>query len=66
MASSSADKSIRYVAEENIEPAGIPEAGAAVHEPPAGLMRMAGRWFKRWDPSIGRFVSNLREEYPDD
>ncbi|KAK4549025.1 hypothetical protein LTR36_007481 [Oleoguttula mirabilis] len=52
------DKSIRYVAEENI---------TAVREKPGeGLMGLAGRYFKRWDEGEGRFVSNMRDEYPDD
>ncbi|KAF1988175.1 F-box domain protein [Aulographum hederae CBS 113979] len=56
------DKSVRYVAEENILP---------VMERPTGeLMEIAGKYFRRWDDKEGagggRFVSNLREEYPDD
>lgn len=52
------DTSIRYVAEENVE----------VIEPdnPISLMSLAGRFFKRWDGSRHRFVSNIRDEYPDD
>ncbi|KFY33427.1 hypothetical protein V494_07641 [Pseudogymnoascus sp. VKM F-4513 (FW-928)] len=52
------DTSIRYVAEENVE----------VIEPdnPFSLMSLAGRFFKRWDSSRHRFVSNIRDEYPDD
>ncbi|KFZ22666.1 hypothetical protein V502_02868 [Pseudogymnoascus sp. VKM F-4520 (FW-2644)] len=52
------DTSIRYVAEENVE----------VIEPdnPSSLMSLAGRFFKRWDGSRHRFVSNIRDEYPDD
>lgn len=53
-----ADKSIRYVAEENITP--------LMGNPPASLMRLAGRYFKRWDEEGARFISNLRDEYPDD
>jgi F-box protein 21 len=30
------------------------------------MLKMAGRWFKRWDKDANRFVSNLKEEYPDD
>lgn len=29
-------------------------------------MGIAGRYFKRWDEGQGKFVSNLRDEYPDD
>ncbi|TVY59301.1 F-box only protein 21 [Lachnellula cervina] len=51
------DTSIRYVAEENIE----------VIEPevPIPLMSLAGRFFKRWDQENHVFVSNIRDEYPD-
>lgn len=31
-----------------------------------GLLRLAGRYFKRWDENEERFVSNLRDQYPDD
>ncbi|KAG4433175.1 hypothetical protein IFR05_011335 [Cadophora sp. M221] len=52
------DTSIRYVAEENIE----------IIEPeiPTSLMSLAGRYFKRWDKEKRVFVSNVRDEYPDD
>lgn len=52
------DTSIRYVAEENIE----------IIEPemPTSLMCLAGRYFKRWDRDHHRFVSNIRDEYPED
>ncbi|CAN8104832.1 unnamed protein product [Discula destructiva] len=53
-----ADKSSRYVAEENIAP--------LQDRPPESLMRLAGRYFKRWDQESGRFISNMRDEYPDD
>ncbi|KAF2155332.1 YccV-like-domain-containing protein [Myriangium duriaei CBS 260.36] len=52
------DRSQRYVAEENIEP--------IYAEPPPQLMRAAGKYFKRWDADSRVFVSNLRDEYPDD
>ena len=52
---------MRYVAEENIDP--ITTSGVT---PKAGLMTLAGRYFKRWDARERRFVSNMREEYPDD
>jgi F-box protein 21 len=56
--SSVEDTSIRYVAEENIE----------VIEPdaPFSLMSLAGRFFKRWDREERVFVSNIRDEYPED
>ncbi|KAF2220060.1 Hemimethylated DNA-binding protein YccV like-domain-containing protein [Elsinoe ampelina] len=52
------DRSSRYVAEENIEP--------IYTEPGEKLLGMAGRYFKRWDADGRRFVSNVRDEYPDD
>ncbi|RMY50839.1 hypothetical protein D0863_14772 [Hortaea werneckii] len=52
------DKSLRYVAEENI----LPDHS----RPGPALMGIAGRYFKRWDETQGKFVSNLRDEYPDD
>lgn len=56
--SSGVDKSSRYVAEENIIP---------LEETPAeGLMKLAGRHFKRWDDQSKVFVSNIKDEYPDD
>ena len=52
------DTSIRYVAEENVD----------IIEPeiPASLMGLAGRYFKRWNKETHRFVSNVKDEYPDD
>ncbi|KAI4180490.1 MAG: hypothetical protein L6R41_007212, partial [Letrouitia leprolyta] len=52
------DKSVRYVAEENIVDVSI-DAGA-------NLMLLAGRHFKRYDQGSKIFVSNLKDEYPDD
>ncbi|KAF2433823.1 YccV-like-domain-containing protein [Tothia fuscella] len=52
------DKTSRYVAEENI---GITDA-----EPSDALMSLAGRFFKRYDGVERRFVSNIKEDYPDD
>ncbi|KAL8705547.1 MAG: hypothetical protein Q9201_001364 [Fulgogasparrea decipioides] len=52
------DKSVRYVAEENID-SNPAEVGV-------NLMSLAGRHFKRWDNSSRMFVSNIRDEYPDD
>jgi F-box protein 21 len=56
--SSVEDTSIRYVAEENIE---IIEP-----EQPISLMSLAGRFFKRWDKDNRVFISNIRDEYPED
>jgi F-box protein 21 len=53
------DGSSRYVAEENIE--------VVTHRVPGPwMMRMAGRYFKRWDKERGEFVSNRIREFPDD
>lgn len=52
------DKSVRYVAEENIE--------VVRCEMPYRLMALAGRHFKRWDKHSRTFVSNIKDEYPDD
>ena len=52
------DKSVRYVAEENIERLYI--------MPCETLMQLAGRYFKRWDREMKVFVSNIKDEYPDD
>ena len=52
------DKSVRYVAEENIE---IVSSGFD-----GSLMAFAGQHFKRWDETTKTFVSNIKDEYPDD
>ncbi|TAQ84599.1 hypothetical protein B7494_g7082 [Chlorociboria aeruginascens] len=52
------DTSMRYVAEENLE--------IIKPEVPISLMSLAGRYFKRWDWERHMFVSNIRDEYPDD
>ncbi|KAL9615513.1 MAG: hypothetical protein Q9167_000026 [Letrouitia subvulpina] len=52
------DKSVRYVAEENIE---VTDTQVS-----ASLVALAGRHFKRWDQSTGSFISNIKDEYPDD
>lgn len=49
---------MRYVAEENIDDAPV-QVGVK-------LMSLAGQHFKRWDKSSQAFVSNIRDEYPDD
>lgn len=55
------DKSVRYVAEENIEP-----IAPSMAELPERLLATAGKHFKRWDEETRAFVSNIRDEYPDD
>lgn len=52
------DRSSRYVAEENIE--------LLEDRPEHELLRVAGRFFKRWDEAEKKFVSNVCDEYPDD
>lgn len=52
------DNSVRYVAQENILPIKPQVAGP--------LKALAGKYFKRFDPEEGRFVSNVRHEFPDD
>lgn len=51
------DSSVRYVAEDNIE---------IIHEAGPELMALAGKHFKRWDEASRTFVSNIKDEYPDD
>ena len=53
------DRSTRYVAEENIQI-------ATPNVPTPSLMAIAGQHFKRWDAKSKVFVSNIRDEYPDD
>lgn len=53
-----ADKSVRYVAEENLE--------GLTSQPKEDILALAGRYFKRWDEGSGMFVSNIKDEYPDD
>lgn len=54
------DKSVRYVAEENIELIAHPK------QLPERLFAIAGKHFKRWDTQTRKFVSNIQDEYPDD
>lgn len=51
------DNSVRYVAEENIE---IVQCQIS-----RNLMNLAGRHFKRWDIVNKTFISNIKDEYPD-
>lgn len=45
------------MAEDNIE---------IIHEAGPELMALAGKHFKRWDEAGKTFVSNIKDEYPDD
>lgn len=56
------EESTRYVAEENIKLLTAEE----LLDPPEGLGLIAGRYFKRWDKVEGRYMSNLRDQYPED
>ncbi|KAJ5372122.1 hypothetical protein N7517_004128 [Penicillium concentricum] len=56
-----ADRSVRYVAEENIE-----IIRPRFTELPSSLTAIAGKHFKRWDERERMFVSNMKDEYPDD
>ncbi|KAL4778081.1 Hemimethylated DNA-binding protein YccV like-domain-containing protein [Aspergillus varians] len=53
------DKSVRYVAEENIQ-----LITPTISELPQTLVIVAGKYFKRWDTVSREFVSNIRDEYP--
>ncbi|CAG7927885.1 unnamed protein product [Penicillium olsonii] len=55
------DRSVRYVAEENIEPILL-----KFSELPNSLTAIAGKYFKCWDEKNLMFISNMRDEYPDD
>ena len=35
-------------------------------EPRPELMKLAGRFFRRWDRSTKIFISNMKDEYPED
>jgi F-box protein 21 len=48
------------VAEENIRPVSEDTM------PSEAMLALAGRHFKRWDADAHVFVSNVRDEYPDD
>ncbi|WEW60367.1 hypothetical protein PRK78_005852 [Emydomyces testavorans] len=55
------DKSVRYVAEENIE-----RIELEISQIPQQFLKFLGQHFKRWDPITQTFVSNIKDEYPDD
>ncbi|OJJ43329.1 hypothetical protein ASPZODRAFT_917591 [Penicilliopsis zonata CBS 506.65] len=55
------DKTFRYVAEENIE-----IITPHVTDLPQLLVSAAGKYFKRWDQTTRTFISNIKDEYPDD
>lgn len=55
------DRSVRYVAEENID-----IICPRFTELPQSLTAIAGKHFKRWDEVTRAFISNVKDEYPDD
>jgi len=55
------DRSVRYVAEENIELV-LP----CLTELPQSFIAAAGKHFKRWNDITRAFISNVKDEYPDD
>ncbi|KAL5361891.1 Hemimethylated DNA-binding protein YccV like-domain-containing protein [Aspergillus floccosus] len=55
------DRSVRYVAEENIWP-----TEPRLSDMPCDLLETAGKHFKRWDEENHVFISNVKDEYPDD
>jgi hypothetical protein len=59
------DESTRYVAEENVQLLSKAELDTIgeVHE---RFPIEIGMWFKRYDKEAGRFVSNVKAEYPED
>ncbi|OAP58645.1 hypothetical protein AYL99_07735 [Fonsecaea erecta] len=57
------DASTRYVAEENVV---LLSAAEATEDRISAFPFEIGKWFKRFDRETGRFVSNVREEYPED
>ena len=59
------DESTRYVAEENVvllTPAELDTVGDVAGRFPIEI----GMWFRKFDKETGLFVSNVREEYPED
>lgn len=52
---------MRYVAEENIWP-----TAPRLADMPRDLLETAGKHFKRWDEENHVFISNVKDEYPDD
>lgn len=58
------DGSTRYVAQENVELLGLDEFAAEDVDRTFGVD--VGKWFLRFDPSTATFMSNVRDEYPED
>jgi len=58
------DESTRYVAEENVVP--LEPGDISKEELINSFPIEIGKWFKRYDEETGTFVSNVRQEYPED
>jgi len=58
------DQSTRYVAQENIIPL-TPEEFTDEDVEKTFSMQI-GKWFRRFDATTATFVSNVRDEYPED
>jgi hypothetical protein len=59
------DQSTRYVAQENVillDKDELNAMGDIVDRFPIEI----GMWFRRYDAASGRFVSNIKQEYPED
>ncbi|EXJ95683.1 hypothetical protein A1O1_00806 [Capronia coronata CBS 617.96] len=57
------DESTRYVAEENVV---VLEPDEVTEDVLDAFPVEIGKWFKRFDGETGTFVSNVRDEYPED
>lgn len=57
------DGSSRYVAEENVD---VLSPDQITDQVVNSFGIDIGKWFKRYDPATGTFVSNVRQRYPDD
>ncbi|KIW28329.1 uncharacterized protein PV07_08002 [Cladophialophora immunda] len=57
------DESTRYVAEENVM---LLSASDITEDRINAFPIEIGKWFKRYDPNTGTFVSNVKDEYPED
>lgn len=58
------DRSSRYVAQENIVPL---EGGTYTEKEIEEMFSVEiGKWFRRYDAESSTFISNVRDEYPED
>jgi F-box protein 21 len=56
------DESTRYVAQENVV---LLSADEITEQHVNAFPIEIGKWFKRYDPDTGTFVSNVKDEYPE-